>query len=88
VGVRLQRHLGALRSIDKQQWFADPGWDETRPIRREIWVCCPECAGIHNITDTHRVIGGGLVSPVFSCPTAACPYQDFLELASYGEEHV
>jgi hypothetical protein len=84
VGVRLQRHLGALRGLEAGMWLADPGWPSL--VEQSIFVSCPGCGGIHKISDTHSIAINGRIAPIFSCPTVTCSFQSFLELEAYGEE--
>jgi hypothetical protein len=79
VAVRLQRLLAPATRLEPGQWSA-----ETASGREA--VCCPGCGEIAERSDTHRVLTGGLVSPIWNCPS--CSFLDFLELEAHGEPWV
>jgi hypothetical protein len=77
VGLRLQRHLGALGSIDPGQYAVD------KPC---IFVSCPACGCVDDISVTHEVNIGGVVAPRWKCPTVTCSFHEFLSLDCWNEE--
>lgn len=57
--------------------------DETASGRPAI--ACPACGGISELPETHTVRGGGIVTPLFSCPYV-CPLMEFITLDDWQEE--
>jgi hypothetical protein len=77
MGHRLQRNLGPVTALTAGQWT-----DQTATGAPA--VCCPKCARVSEIEFGVHV--GGVVSQIWSCDFADCPYQDYLTLEAYGEE--
>ena len=75
MGLRLQRHCGAPRSIDRGQYVVDA------PC---IFVSCPTCAWLEDISVSHEVSVGGVVTPRYECPM--CSFREFLSLDCWNEE--
>lgn len=78
MGLRLQRQLGPVQHLTPGQWTIETA--SGRPAIR-----CPACGGISDLDEAHRVLTGGVVSPIWSCPFASCAFQEFLSLEAYGE---
>ncbi len=81
MGVRLQRHLGRVEQLLPGQYTVETA--SGRPA-----ICCVGCGTISDLPETHRVTGGGIVVPVWSCPSRACPFMDFLSFEAWGEDVV
>lgn len=79
MGARLQRNLGPVSHLE-------PG-EYTVETRDELpAVSCPACGGISEIEFGVHV--GGVVSQIWSCHYASCPFVDYLTLESWGLEVV
>lgn len=74
--VTLKRLLTDARRLTAGEWS-----DDTQS--GGVAVSCPDCGEIFDLDDTYRVMPGGRVSPVWSCP--ACPFLNFIELEAFGE---
>lgn len=72
MGQRLSRSLGKLRDIRPGEYLVD------RPC---IFVSCPSCGGIDDISVTQPPAKlSGLVPGKWRCPTATCGYEEWLSL--------
>lgn len=61
-----------------------PGeWSSETVSGREAWAC-PSCGAIAELGETHRVLRGGLVSPILDCD--GCAWCEFAQLEAHGEE--
>lgn len=80
MGLTIQRNLGPVAHLSPRQYTVETA--SGLPA-----ICCPNCGGISEIDvgKTHRVLTGGLVSPVWACPYETCPLIEFLYLEAYGE---
>lgn len=76
---QIRRLLAPATRLSAGEWS-----DETASARPA--VACPECGEIFELDETYRVMTGGRVSPVWSCP--ACAFLNFIELEAYGEPYV
>lgn len=84
MGLRLQRHLGTRDGLLPGQFCTD--FLKHAPGRMcLVHVCCPGCGGIDALSPDHLVERGGQVSPAWKCPTATCPFWEWLVLESFGE---
>lgn len=79
VGKTLQRLLGPVRALDRGQYTTETATG--RPA-----VCCPSCGDITELDETHRVLPGGLVSPIWMCSLPSCGFADFLVLEAADED--
>lgn len=79
MGLVLQRHLGPVQSLQRQQWT-----EETVSGRPAI--CCPRCERVSDLPIETRVLKAGEVSPVWTCPYQDCSAMDFIRLECWGEE--
>lgn len=43
-------------------------------------VCCAQCGHTAPLPDTHTVQRGGVVVPIWVCPSESCPAADYLVL--------
>jgi hypothetical protein len=75
MGLRLQRHLGPVGTIDPGQYAVD------KPC---VFVSCPICGTIEDISVSHQISVGGVVTPRYAC--RRCPFLDFLSLDCWNEE--
>lgn len=83
MGARLQRHLGPIATMDPGQWTSDPARHRTGTMIT-VFVGCPACGGVHEL-EAHRVQQGGAVLGAWTCPTATCSFQEFIDLEGWGE---
>lgn len=67
----LRRHDGSLGTIDAGQYAVD----ETPLTARCIFVACPGCGGIEDISLTHGVDDDGAVMPAFVCEGPICRWE-------------
>lgn len=72
MGLRLQRVLSGVASLDAGQWCSQG---------TEFRVCCPICSAIIRLDARHVVGRDGRVTPAVSC--AACPFLDWIELGGF-----
>lgn len=76
MGLRLQRLLAPVTALT-------PGQYTTETVHGGPAVCCPGCGEISDLPETHRILTGGVVSPIWSCPSQRCPFVEFLTLDSW-----
>ena len=81
MAVRLRRLLAEATRLLQGEWS-----DETASGKPAI--ACPTCGDISELPETHKVTADGVVTPIWSCPAAACPCSDFLIFEAYSEEVV
>lgn len=81
MGLRLNRHLGDVRSLDAGQWT-------DRTASGKPAIACPGCGSISEIDDTHTISPDGLVTPIWSCASQACPLMEWIALEAWAEEVV
>lgn len=76
MAIRLQRHLGAVSSIEPGQWTAETA--SGLPA-----VCCPACSAvdeIHGWIETN-----GKVALAYRCESGECPFYEWIELEAFSE---
>jgi hypothetical protein len=79
VGLRLRRCLGPVPHLAPAEYTVETASGDPA-------ICCPACGEATDLDmKTHRVLPGGMVSPIWSCPLSSCAYQGFNTLESYGE---
>lgn len=78
MGVRLRRLLAPATKLSPGEWSAETA--SGYPA-----MSCPCCGAIAEL-DEHVVSVGGDVRPIFSCPSPACPFMDFVELSAWNDE--
>lgn len=76
MGIRLARNLGPVAHLTAGQWTAETA--SGHPA-----VSCPACSEVSELEQ--RVLVGGIVSMVWSCPSDACPFMEFLSLEAWNE---
>jgi hypothetical protein len=81
VAVVLRRLLAPASRLSAGEWSSETA------SGREAWAC-PSCGAIAELSPTHRVLRGGLVSPILGCGETACPWSDFAQLEAHGEPYV
>ena len=75
MGLRLSRHLGKPRAILPGQYVVDD------PC---VFVCCPACGGIDDVSVKQPPDRAGLVPGKWRCPTATCSFTDWLSLGDWN----
>ena len=78
MGQTIQRHLGPVQSLLAAQWTELTA--SGRPA-----ICCPKCGRASDLPLESRVLQGGEVSPIWSCPWEGCPAMMFVKLEAWGE---
>jgi hypothetical protein len=73
----LLRHLSTVQTMSPGEWT-----NETATGKPAI--ACPECGGISELELPHVVRGGGIVTPIWSCPYI-CPAMEFITLVDWDE---
>lgn len=76
MGLRLARNLGPVAHLTAGQYTVET-------VSGEPAICCPACGGVSDLEFGVHV--GGVVSQIWSCPYASCPFQDYLTLESWME---
>lgn len=79
MGIRLRRILSPSAALDRGEYTL-----ETRDGRPDI--SCPACGYIARLADTYNVSRTGVVTPIWSCPSAACSYMDWITLNDHEAE--
>lgn len=77
MGLRLQRHLGPLGSIEPGQYAVDA------PC---VFVSCPACGCVDDVSVTNPPPPSGNLPHEWRCPTATCSFKSYLSLDCWGEE--
>lgn len=72
----LQRSLGPVGHLSAGQYTVET-------VTGTPALCCPSCAGISDLE--FEVYRGGVVSQIWSCPFASCPFVEYLVLEAHGE---
>lgn len=78
MGVRLQRHLGPVGSLEPAQWTFETASGSPA-------ICCPGCGGVSDVDDLKAIDSGGRITPAWSCPTVTCPFFDYVTLEGWAE---
>lgn len=76
MGRTLQRLLGPVRALDRGQYT-------TETVSGRPAICCPECGDISELDDIHRILPGGLVTPLWPC--VECAFADWIVLEASDE---
>lgn len=76
MGQTLQRCLGPISHLD-------PGQYTLATASGDPAIRCPSCGGISDLEI--KVLAGGVVEEIWSCPFAACSFQSYLVLESHDE---
>lgn len=79
MGVRLNRNTTSVEALQPGEYFVE-FLRHTPKAMVAIAVCCPSCGGISVLSDDHSVHRTGLVTPVWSCPSAPCAVLEWLDL--------
>lgn len=74
----LKRLLGPAIRLSAGEWSSETA--SGKPA-----IACPSCG---EIAEVDRVLDGGLVSGVWSCPSEHCAVMEFLQLEAWGEAYV
>jgi hypothetical protein len=80
VGLTIQRNLGPVSHLSPRQYTVETA--SGKPA-----ICCPGCGEVSEIDvgGAHRVLTGGMLSPIWSCPYATCPLIEFIYLDDFDE---
>ena len=80
MGQTVQRQIGPVRALE-------PGEYTLATASGKPAVCCPKCGTISELAlaETHIVLEGGLVTPLWTCPGKPCGFSDFLTLEAWDE---
>lgn len=82
MGTRLQRHLGAVSTIEAGQWTSDPLRHRVGQMLT-VYFACPKCGGVDEIA-TNRIAADGGVVPAVEC-SGSCSFKDFVTLEGWRE---
>lgn len=77
MAVRLQRCLGTVGDLDGGQYTVETA--SGRPA-----IKCPTCGEIDELGGDHPIDKDGSVTRAWKCPTAVCPFFEWIELESWG----
>jgi len=75
----LRRHEGSLGTIEPGQYAVDGS-----PLTaRCVFVSCPGCGGIEDISLSHGIDADGAVMPMFVCEGPLCRWEGRLVLEGW-----
>ena len=74
MGQTLQRCLGTVVDLTESQYTT-----ETATGRAAL--CCPRCGEVSELPETHAVMQGGGIAPIWQC--VECGYREFVVLESW-----
>ncbi len=83
MGLQLKRNLTSVEALQPGEYFVEH-MRHTEKATVGVAICCPSCGFISVLTDDHKIERTGLVTPIWSCPSAPCSAWEFVELDGFG----